>query len=136
MMLIRFYKNIWNKSISRKDRILFGLMFLLLSGFYFYSLIITQKEPVINHLVELFSFGGFILLIVFIRQIGNFIIKTWLSISGSVGQIIFLIIQFIVFYVILSPVYMIINLMKVKKKPMNSNWSSNPHRNMNYKNPG
>lgn len=136
MQLINFYKKIWIKRINLKDRLLFGLMLTLISGFYFYTVIFRRHESVWDHLIELGVCTGSILLILVVKFIGNMVFKIWLSVSGTFGQVIFFIIQFVVFYLILSPVYILVNLAKKKNRSTHSNWSINPHRNTNYKNPG
>jgi hypothetical protein len=136
MQMIRFYKDTWSKKITWKDRSLFGLMLLLITGYYFYSIIFRKYEILGDHLPELFGSIGLIFTIVFIRPIGNFLLKLWFCISGTFGQIVFFIIQFIVFYLILCPVYMVVNLTRKKNISKDSNWSADPNRNTNYKNPG
>jgi len=134
--MISFYRNIWSKKITWKDRVLFGTMLLLITGYYFYSLFFKKDELLSVHLTELFCLPALILVIVLVKPLGNFILKLWFCISGSFGQLMFFIIQFVVFYVALSPVYILLNLVKKKNRSEISNWSVNPPKNTNYKNPG
>lgn len=136
MKLINFYKNIWMRPVSLKDRLLFCLMIVLASGLYLYSKLDALSQSLNEHLFEFICILGLILLIAFIRPVGKFIIRLWLSVSGTIGQVVFMALLFIVFYVFLSPVYILFNLIKKKDLRMSSNWSTGSHKNSNYKSPG
>ncbi len=136
MPLINFYNNIWKRRVSLKDRILFGLMFLLLFTLYFYTAILRNKHPWDLYLVEIISVVCLILFILAVKPFGSFVIRLWLCISGTIGRIVFFIVQLMLFYLILSPVYVLINLTKKKNNQKTSNWEMNPHKNTNYRSPG
>ena len=136
MQLIDLYKNTWSKKISFSDRFLFSSVLLVFSVLYVYSRYYKHHVPFADYQTDLYVMLGYLLSFVVLPFWGNFILKLWLTISGTIGQIIFFILLLVVYYVILSPVFLLVNLFKKKKQSLNSNWIENIYTNKDYQSMG
>ena len=136
MQLINFLKNIWSKNITIKDRLLFSLVLMGLSILFFYFMYFKNAIPFTEFQWEFYVLMAFLLSFVVIDFWGNFVIRIWLSISGFIGQIIFFVLLVLVYYLILSPIFLLVNLFRKKKTNINSNWTDKVYINKDYQSMG
>lgn len=136
MQPINFFKNIWSKDIKVKDRLYFSLVLMGFSLLYFYSLISKQKIAIVEFQMEFYVLAAFLFSFVLLDFWGNLILKLWLTVSGVIGQIIFFSLLVLVYYLILSPIFILVNLFKKKKDNAQSNWTSNIYINKDYQSMG
>lgn len=136
MQLISFFKNTWSRDIKVKERLYFSLVLMALSLLYFYTLY-SKKAIVVSELqFEFYVLAGFLFSFVLLDFWGNFILRLWLTVSGLVGQTIFFILLVLVYYLVLSPIFIMVNLFRKKKINLSSNWTGNIYLNKDYQSMG
>ena len=70
---------------------------------------------------------------IFFKKFGSFFIRVWLSVASLKGQMIFLSLQSIIYFLILSPVIVIKKLIVKKSKlVLETNWEKEVYSNRDY----
>jgi hypothetical protein len=134
MQLIKGYKDLWNKKISLRDRLLFALVLLIVGSIYFWSNFIRKDIPFGNYQWYVLLTITIILLIACTPTPGGWIVKLWLMISSTIGKLVFAIILFLVYFLIISPLFILVNLFR-KKDKSGTGWKE-PMLNKDYLNMG
>lgn len=135
MQLIRGYKEIWKRKISFADRLLFATMLLIISGIYFFINFINKEIPFSEYKWSSLAIITLILLIICTNIPGSWFIKCWLMISSTIGKIIFGILLFLVYFLLISPIFILRNLFGKSQNKTASNWEE-PMINKDYLNMG
>lgn len=136
MQLISFLKNTWSKNIRVKDRFIFSLVLMAFSILFFYFRYLKNTIAFVEFQFEFYVLMGFLISFIIIDFWGNFIIRIWLTISGFIGQVIFFLLLVLVYYLILLPIFVWINLLKKKKISSISNWAHKVYINKDYQSMG
>jgi hypothetical protein len=136
MLLINHFKNTWVKPIKTNDRFQFSLVLLVLLLIYYYSRYIKHHIIFTEYEWEVYTLIGFLVSFVVIDFWGNYVVRLWLSISGIFGKIIFGILLILVYFIILSPLFFIINSFSSKPINKSSNWTTKIYVNKDYKSMG
>ncbi len=136
MQLINHFKNTWVKPIKTKDRFQFSLVLLVLLGIYYYTRYIKLHVNFIDYQWEVYTLIFFLVSFVVIDFWGNYIVRLWFAVSGVIGKIIFGTLLILVYFIILSPLFFVIN--SFSSKPINkaTNWTTKIYINKDYKSMG
>ncbi|MBL0340098.1 MAG: hypothetical protein IPP71_03765 [Bacteroidetes bacterium] len=123
-------------AIKRKDRFYFSLVVLLLAGWYCYTQYFKNAIPIAEYPVQLYMVPLVLLAIVLFKIPGNFVLHLWLVTATIIGQIVFSVFLFIMYFLLLSPLFMLIGYFTKKQVNPDSNWSSTKYINNDYQNMG
>jgi len=132
MQLIDDIKNIWKRDIKVKDRLSFSLVLTGLLAIYYYSRYTKLHVPFMEYQWEVYALISILVSFVLINFWGNFILRIWLTIAGIVGKIMNIIIFFVLYFVILTPIFIIRNQFLRKKKLTETNWTSKMYINSDH----
>jgi hypothetical protein len=135
MQQIKGFKDIWKKKIPFIDRLLFALMLMIISGIYLGVNFIQKQVPFSEYRWWLLGTIALILLIACTEIPGGWIVKCWLTISSLMGKFIFFVFLFLVYFLVISPLFMIRNFFKRSKIKIDTNWKE-PMVNKDYLNMG
>jgi uncharacterized membrane protein len=136
MMLIDFFRNTWSKKIRTKDRFFFSLVLLVVMVFYFQSRYIQHGVSYTEYRWQVVTVLGFLVSFVVVDFWGNYILRLWLTVSGLFGKMVFFLCMFLVYFIILSPVFIVARFFKKKESAVQSNWSQKIYINKDYQSMG
>jgi hypothetical protein len=136
MQLINHFKNTWMKPVKTKDRFQFSLVLLVLLVIYYYSRYIKHHIIFNEYQWEVYTLLIFLVSFVVIDFWGNYIVRLWLTISGTFGKLIFGLLLLLVYFLILSPLFLVVNAFSSKRIAKKTNWTNKVYLNKDYNSMG
>lgn len=116
-------QNILSQPVLKKDRLTFlGILAIMSLIIFVYKSYFKQGSND-EWMIPFCGITGFILLGLLFSKFGNGLLRTWMSISTILGSTIFMVLLFLVYFLFLSPVFIIVNAFKRKSKTsIKTNW--------------
>jgi hypothetical protein len=134
--MINSIKERWNKPINRKERLVFSWILLFLYCICSYKVFFMPGFPFgYLHIILL---SGLILIVssFFFKRLGIQVYRSWATVRMLLFNLFFLMIEVLIYFLILTPVFLILDRFKNKTGKMNTNWSEKQYINQDYKKMG
>jgi hypothetical protein len=112
------------------------LVLLVLLVIYYYSRYIKHHISFNEYQWEVYTILVFLVSFVLIDFWGNYIVRLWLTISGTIGKIIFGLLLILVYFLILTPLFFVINAFGSNRMTKSTNWTSKIYINKDYNSMG